>query len=60
MAYIFRGMMPEHKHTYHILLDGSVVGQEYAVSKWQAVDRFANKNLNIDRNKIKTKIKSYE
>jgi hypothetical protein len=53
-------MMPEHKHTYHILLDGLIVGQEYAVSKWQAVDRFANKNLNIDRNKIKTKIKSYE
>lgn len=52
--------MPEHKHTYHILLDGLTVGQEYAVSKWQAVDRFANKNLNIDRNKIKTKIKSYE
>ncbi len=52
--------MTEHKHTYHILLGGLIVGQEYAVSKWQAVDRFANKNLNIDRNKIKTKIKSYE
>jgi hypothetical protein len=53
-------MMPEHKHTYHILLGGLIVGQEYAVSKWQAVDRFANKNLNIDRNKLKTKIKYYE
>lgn len=58
MAYNFRGMMPEHKHTYHILLDGLIVGQEYAVSKWQAVDRFANKNSNIDRSKIKSKIKS--
>jgi len=53
-------MMSEHKHTYHILFDGLTVGQEYAVSKWQAIDRFANKNLNIDRNKLKTKIKYYE
>tara|TARA_R100000908_G_C3736984_1_gene134535 strand:- start:672 stop:845 length:174 start_codon:yes stop_codon:yes gene_type:complete len=52
-------MMPEHKHTYHILLDGLIVGQEYAVSKWQAIDMFANKSL-IDRHKLKSKIKSYE
>lgn len=52
--------MPERKHIYHILFDGLIVGQEYAVSKWQAVDRFANNNLNIDRNKLKTKIKYYE
>ncbi len=53
-------MMPEHKHTYHILLGGLIVGQEYAVSKWQAIDMFVNKNLNIERNKLKSKIKSYE
>ncbi len=52
-------MMPEHKHTYHILLGGSIVGQEYAVSKWQAIDMFANKSL-IDRHKLKSKIKSYD